>query len=355
MSTLLITLAVIAVLALIHYVQTCNPDIERKNIADHLRRHKEKNPNQKGKEIADSINAGLDSIMPSYEYHDTVVAKLIIGLFNLALTPLRLITMGFVWLICFLLQVIADAKATISANFSEKNGNRPGDLAKGLMLAFIVMIILAVLTVANFEILKIGLPAIMAADKAPIHILGMNIYAINVLAIVIIMGGFIMSLLAHEFRSNTSHFVEKSSFKSLLMLFGLLALCGVEAIIAVKRTEYVGDANILNTLPNFAVGFISFIVPFIAAICFEYMSAYLPWMLDVMTLIVVGILWLPFLLADVIVSLLMVLALMLLALVSSLFRMGGDSVKSMIKKSGQVKPPNANLAVTAPLPTEGRL
>ncbi len=329
MSTLVILLLVVAGLVIIHYFHSLGQESSKKNIADYLKRKRRKKTDQDKRDMSDDINDGLDSLMPNYDYQDTTIARLIIGLFNLILIPLRMINDAFTWLICTLRQVIIDAKDTIKQQFktdtideaNTKGDGQAGDLARGFMLSFIVLIVLVVLTVANYEILRIGLPVIWPADKTPVaNIFGMDVYVINILAILMIIAEFTLSLLAHEFRSDRSRFTEKSRAMTVIMYVFLVALCLSEAALAVYRTQYMGGSRYINDLPLWAIGFISFIVPLIAALCFEYMSGYLIWMLAGILLIIVYILRLPFLLAEMIVTRLLELALYLLDILSAPFR-----------------------------------
>ncbi|MFH1207652.1 MAG: hypothetical protein V1668_03540 [Patescibacteria group bacterium] len=315
----MILLLAVAGMGIVHYFQSCRPDIGKKNTADFLKRDRENKTKGNEEDVPKKLCDTVDSVMPSCEYSDTVVTKLIVGLFQLILIPLRLINNAFVLFIGFLLTAIDEAKRAIHERFKKQN-TANGEYSRGLMISFIALIALVVLTMANYQILKIGLPIIWPVDKRPImNIFGMDVYVVNLLAILMIVAEFTASLLAYEYRSSKGLIVKKSKSTSAVMYLILIILCAAEALLAVYRTQYQTNYN--NSLPLYAIGFISFIVPLLAAFCFEKISMYLVWMLAGIMLIVVGILWLPFLIAEIIVSWLLSLALYLLEAISAPFRM----------------------------------
>lgn len=296
MSVLAIVICVIAALAIMHYIQGRSPETQTRNtdeiFAGWMGRINGKKKGLPG--IGRDVLEGISCILPHFTYRDTVVAKIIIGIFHIIMIPLWLILVALTALIVLIFGAIVATKELLVNEHTENGHDKEHKegLPQSMLLAILCIIAVVIFTAANYQILKIGLPAIWPVEKKAIaYIFGHPISAISVLAILMIIAEFFLGLLRSEFKKRNSHFVGHSPGAAAMCLVGLLALCAIESLLAVYRTMQLNAQGESHGIPLIAVAVVSFIVPLIAAIAFEYASRYLLWLIGGVIIFVLGILW----------------------------------------------------------------
>ncbi len=334
MTVLMIILGAFVLLAIQHYVLSRNPNVKEKNFSESFTGYTKRLNKRKRKlpEIGKDILDGILNILPNFRYKDTAVTRVITGIFSLLLVPIWLVLVGITGLIILLAVVIAVIVEWLEEEWAERVGERAKDTsskhAQGFFIACLCLIAVIVFTVANFHILKIGLPVIWPVEKKPIaELFGMKINAITVLAILMIVAEFFMSLMRSLFGDRSSKFVRYSPSGKTLCLVGLLAFCGIEAALAIIRTQQMNPDT--RGLALVAIGIVSFVVPLIAALAFEYVCKYLLWLICGIGMFILGVTWIIIFVVALIIMCLEALLLYVLDIFTSQARLTHEGMKHM--------------------------
>lgn len=330
MSYLFWVLAIGLFIGLIHHLRSADPTVEPVSLREAL--------SAKSKDKQSASSDPIDGILPDVDYKNTEVTKVITAIFAVLVAPFRFLWEKIKELTAWLSKKIERAKNRVLKLEGRKDTENEGEHEWSLLVAVLCIAALIFFTLANYQILKIGMQTVWPVEKRPLaYFFGKPVYAIAVLAIIMIIGEFIFSLMGRRYlnlslrRSSTaedgeqsvsiqknetkekgSETKEKDRMKekylvtARLFYTGLVLFAVIESVLAIIRTKQLGFyENIGGTangfsvnLPLWVIGIISFAVPLVAAYCFEYAVHYIIPLFCILLIIAAGLIWVAFLLID---------------------------------------------------------
>lgn len=261
--------------------------------------------NNGNSKLLDRLQIRMNEHMGGFEFHSSEISQFLNGLFKILTLPLVLIKELLKHLIEKAEYVLNSAKMENLARKADSRGSKIEDTAftvqedsaitdgifhREMLLAFFCLVAWVVFTIANYEILNIGLPIIWGVEKlVRVNLFGKVFFMspIGILALLMILAEFLLGLFGFEFLNKRSRIVKYSKIGSSLCFAWLVVLALVEAALAIFRTIELRKGYYATSLdgsfagvsatnyPFWAVGIISFIIPLIAAFAFDRTFRYL--------------------------------------------------------------------------------